>query len=103
MGSDLCDTICRRYEEGETAESIARDFQVSRNAVLNLVRSEAITVRLAAPSPDHIAWASSLYEAGNPIASIADELGFSYGAVRRALIKAGVQMRPRGFQPKATR
>jgi hypothetical protein len=40
--------------------------------------------------------ATQLYEAGSSLAKIAQEPAFPQESVRRALIEAGVTMRPRG-------
>lgn len=100
LGTAICDAICARYEQGETADALATEHGVSRNAILNLLRARAVRVRHGAPTSDQIATAISEYEAGSTIALIAQGLGLSYGAIRRALKLAGVKMRPRGFQPK---
>ena len=99
LGGEACDQICARYAASESATSIAVDYNVSKNSVLNLVRSRNIVVRVRQTSDEQIDRAVELYKSGMPIAKIQVEVGSSYGAIRRALLKNGVQLRPRGFQP----
>jgi hypothetical protein len=103
LGSETCSEICDRYAAGEAAGVIAADYRVSRNAVLNLVRSRSIVVRAQAMTNEQVQLAAQLYESGLPIAAVQREVGASYGAVRSALMKGGVAMRPRGFQPNVPR
>ena len=100
LGVEACDLICERYEAGGSASSLARQYGVSRNAILNLVRARNIVVRGRAISNEQLQRMVELYESGQPIAAIQISVGASYGAVRRALLGAGTRMRPRGFQPK---
>ena len=43
-----------------------------------------------------VAEAAQLYEAGMPVTRIAEQLSVSGSALRRSMLKAGVEMRPRG-------
>ncbi|WP_372955769.1 helix-turn-helix domain-containing protein [Microbacterium sp. RU1D] len=40
--------------------------------------------------------ATALYSNGKSLAAIADHFGVSYNGVRQALVRAGIQRRPRG-------
>lgn len=40
------------------------------------------------------------YEAGATIRELAEDIGYSFGAVANLLYAAGTRMRPKGFQPK---
>jgi transposase-like protein len=68
--------------------------------VLTLLRTRNVTVRGRKVSRDQIAQAVREYEAGKSIAEVAKMLGFNPAAIWRALKIQGVQMRPKGFQPK---
>jgi DNA invertase Pin-like site-specific DNA recombinase len=100
LGKEVCDEICERYAAGETAGVIAADHDIAKNSVLNLVRSRNIVVRAQGPTEKQIDQAVRLYELGMSIAKIQKEVGSSYGAIRRALLRAKIPMRPRGFQPR---
>ncbi|MCU1557720.1 MAG: hypothetical protein JWN09_1715 [Microbacteriaceae bacterium] len=100
LGPDRCDELCRRYADGETAQSLADEFSVSKPAVLTLLRARNVTVRGRKLSREQIAEAVREYEAGKSIAQIAVLLGFNPAAIWRALKIQGVQMRPKGFQPR---
>jgi hypothetical protein len=100
LGREACDQICERYAAGEPATVIAAGYDIAWNSVLNLMRSRNVVVRVRRTTNEQVDRAVELYISGMPIARIQIEVGSSYGAIRRALLKAGVSMRPRGFQPK---
>jgi AraC-like DNA-binding protein len=100
LGPDKCDELCARYAAGETAQTLADEYGASKPAVLTLLRTRNVTVRGRKLSRDQIAQAVREYEAGESIAQIAVLLGFNPAAIWRALKIQGVQMRPKGFQPK---
>jgi hypothetical protein len=100
LGADKCAELCRKYAAGETAQSLAHEYGVSKPAVLTLLRFRNVTVRVRRMSQRQITEAVRKYEAGKSIAQVAKLLGFHPAAVWRALKVQGVEMRPKGFQPK---
>ncbi|MGV1033765.1 MAG: hypothetical protein ACOYBP_00885 [Microbacteriaceae bacterium] len=100
LGKEKVDQICRRYVEGETAQTLADEFGVSKPALLALLRSQNVTVRGKRLSREQIAQAVKDYESGKSIAQIAKLLEFNPAAIWRTLRIQGVEMRPKGFQPK---
>jgi len=68
--------------------------------LLKLVRSLNVVVRGHGLSDEQLETAIKSYEAGASIAQVQVQIGMSYGAIRRALLRAGLTMRPRGFQPE---
>lgn len=99
LGTEACAEIVQRYQDGEKAQTIADDFSVSRNAVLNLLRANHIVVRRQPPTDEQIHQLVDGYESGLTIAELAKRHHVSTGAVRNVLKSRVVAMRPRGFQP----
>lgn len=96
IGADATAEIIHRYSQGETAKALAEEFGIARNSVLNLLRENNVVVRRQPPTLEQQAQLAAEYEAGATIADLVTRHGHSYGAVRRVLKEAGVQMRPRG-------
>lgn len=86
------------YEEGASSRDVAAQLGVSRNAVLQLLRSTGASVRLQRHvlSEHEADVAVERYTAGSSLAEVAVELHVSPGTVSRALRARGVQLRPRG-------
>ena len=55
-----------------------------------------VEVRRQTATDGVVAEAAQLYEAGMPVIRIAEQLSVSGSALRRSMLKAGVEMRPRG-------
>lgn len=96
LGLSACAEILRRYKAGETAQALAEEYGVARNAVLKLLRSGSVVVRRRSPTDGEKRRFVADYEKGATIAEIAKHTGFSFGSVQKALHSAHVLMRPRG-------
>ncbi|GAB3148224.1 hypothetical protein GCM10027058_08480 [Microbacterium neimengense] len=88
--------MIRRYGDGETAKTLAEEFGIARNSVLNILREHNVVVRNQSPSVEQRDRLIKEYEAGASIAALVATHGHSYGAIRQALKDAGVTMRARG-------
>lgn len=98
--------VSRRYREGETSKSIARDFGVSMTTILKVLdrcgvprndravypSAKRLALRvLSAPQEVEVC---RRYEAGESIPTLAKALGVGGGAIDGALKRNGVQRRP---------
>lgn len=61
------------YEQGTTAAAIAGHHGGTKNSVLLVLREHGVPIRRQPLAPSTVRKARSSYEAGAPIASIAEE------------------------------
>lgn len=76
--------------------ALCAEFGLSRASVLRLLREHGVELRRRPLSDGQVAVAAEMYASGLPIATIAARLHTSYNNIRQRLIKAGIQLRPRG-------
>lgn len=88
--------VARRYDAGETIESLAVTFGCHRSSIRRALESQGVALRNWRTKVKDPARMIELYEAGWTAARIADELGVSATAVLNHLRGAGVVLRPRG-------
>ena len=91
--------IIRRYQAGESATSIARDYDVAPSALLNLLRAECVVVRQRTVTAEQAERMKQEYESGTTVAALSDRHRLSRGAVLRTLHRVGAAMRPVGRKP----
>jgi lambda repressor-like predicted transcriptional regulator len=84
------------YQAGCSSNALAREYQVSRNAVTAVLEREGVPRRYNLLKAEDVKRASTLYLQGRSLASIAPEFGVDYKTVRTALLRAGIEMRPVG-------
>jgi len=96
LGPEACADVLRRYAAGETAQALAAEYGVARNAILNLLRANSVVVRRQPPSDEQKLRFVDAYESGSTISDVAKRTGFSFGSVQKALHASGTPMRPRG-------
>jgi uncharacterized protein (DUF433 family) len=89
--------ILQRYEAGETAKVLAREFGLHHRTVAAIVDAAGLTLRkrqrLSQADVERIC---ALYESGLTTTEIAVEFGCYDSTIRRQLIRLGVQLRPAG-------
>jgi hypothetical protein len=93
--------LAARYRLGVTVEQLHADSGIDRRVIRERVRAAGTPTAsrrrrgdLALPEAELVA----AYDAGVNLAGLAELAGGSYGTVRRVLLDAGVQLRPRGRQ-----
>ena len=92
--------ILKRYGDGESARSIARNFDCSVPPVLALLRAGGVTVRprwwryRQADAEEVVA----LYRDHNSIRDVAQTVGITYQRVHQILIEQGETLRPRSYR-----
>lgn len=93
LGKKKVDRILKRYRAGESARSLAREYDVAPSALVRLLRESSVVMRRKVISSETKALLVKGYEEGATIAELEDRHHLSHGSVLRALHKAGVQMR----------
>lgn len=88
--------IIRRYREGASASSLARELRVAPSALLKLLRADGVPVRTKSISNEQAERMKEEYETGATVQALMDRHGLSHGAVVRALHRTGTAMRPTG-------
>ena len=89
------DEIVHRYGAGQTAPMLAEVFGVHRKTILLALRRRGVEPRYRRLTDEDVAQAACWYQEGWSLARIGAELGADASTVRRALLRIGVQARPR--------
>lgn len=84
-----------QYSEGASAHAVGLELGISAASVMRLVRKHGFEPHERVLSDDVIREAAQLYESGLSLHRAADRDGTNKWTIRRALIDAGVQLRPR--------
>jgi Mor family transcriptional regulator len=93
--------IVRRYEAGESARSLASEFEIAPSALLRLLRERNVVVRRQVVTSDQEQLMARDYEAGMTVVELKEKHGLSHGAVLRALHRVGVEMRAKAPRRKS--
>jgi hypothetical protein len=81
------------YAAGATTAELGRQFGVDRQTVRRKLRAMGVRMYGSSLTPLEVEEAARLYEAGNPVTTVAAVLGRGEAGVRNALIRAGVKQR----------
>lgn len=81
-----------RYRAGESIPALSREFGISRSSLCTLLRSEGVELRRRPIDAATKQRALDLYASGNSIRKVAENIGVSYGAVRKALLTVDTRM-----------
>lgn len=98
LKADEVAELVRRYQAGETAELLAAAFQIHRTTVTSHLQRHGIQRRGGGRrvlAPDDVQAAAELYEAGQSLATIAQQFDVHHTTVAKELRQAGVEIRPR--------
>lgn len=85
--------IVRRYEEGESARSLAETHGVAASALVRLLRENNVVVKKRKVTDAEARRMAKEYEAGATVREIEAKYALSHGAVLRALHSTQVTMR----------
>jgi DNA-binding CsgD family transcriptional regulator len=92
--SYVCEAIVLRYEAGESAVALSREYDISRDGLRRLLKKAGVTIRTQfVVTPEAVKQIVQLYETGLTIRQVAVQLGCSYGTVRRVLHESGAMVR----------
>ncbi|SIT93159.1 hypothetical protein SAMN05880579_2944 [Microbacterium sp. RU1D] len=96
LSHTLVAEILEKYQSGATTPSLCTEYSLSKGGLLELLRDEGAQLRCQPLTDVQVREATALYSNGKSLAAIADHFGVSYNGVRQALVRAGIQRRPRG-------
>lgn len=85
--------VVAAYVAGASSQQVATQFQISKPAVLDLLREAGVVRVRHFMSPEQVVEAAGLYGQGWSIAKIAEQLKFGQRTVWRNLTLHGVPMR----------
>ncbi len=80
-----------RYQAGESANALAKEFGVDRRTATHIIRAAGDEVRYRVDAD--VETARELYESGFSLAQVGDELGVSARTVLNLFRRAGVPTR----------
>ncbi len=93
----VAEELAAAYRAGAHTTELAPRFRLSHGSVLRLLAEQGVTMRRQGLSEGDAQTAMRMYEAeGLSLSEIGTRFGVWPQTVRRALIKAGVKMRPKG-------
>lgn len=93
----LVTEIVEKYALGATTTpSLCNEYAISKGGLLKLLRDQGAQLRSQPLTDAQVREATALYSSGKSFAAIAAHFDVSYNGVRQALMRAGVERRPRG-------
>jgi hypothetical protein len=100
LSAETIQQIVDEYNAGAPSTELMQRYNLSKSAVLDLLRKHGATLRKRKRlSPSERRRSVELYEAGWSLARIGEELGRGPTVIWRVLKHAGVELRPRnGWQ-----
>jgi len=96
FGSAAVDELVAAYISGAPTTELMKTYGLSKSAVLKLLRDREVPMRRQPLTSEQIQHATALYESGATLVKVSEQLGSPTESIRRALIEAGVTIRPRG-------
>jgi DNA-binding transcriptional regulator LsrR (DeoR family) len=96
LGHDKIDRLVTEYQEGRTTIELMGRYGLSKASVIHLLEANGVALRRQRLSEHQAAEAAWLYKQGHSLSAITEQLQLPRESIRRALVDAGVAMRPRG-------
>lgn len=95
--------IISRYESGESAKTLSKEFGISRDGVRRLLRDAGATIRSQfSVTTEAVGQIIELYEGGLTIRQVAAQVGCAYGTVRCVLHENGAEVRGAPVRQRVT-
>lgn len=85
--------LVARYNAGEDTPALSREYGISKTGLCDLLQAEGVAMRGQAITLEDTERAVQLYEKGLTITQVVEQVGYSYGTIRRVLHENGVAMR----------
>ena len=92
------DRLVAGYQSGATVYELADQFGVHRHTVSDILERNDVPRRYQKLSSEQIETARSLYRSGLSLTKIGHQVDRSAETIRQALLRVGIQMRPRNGQ-----
>jgi len=89
---DIGDLVAR-YGAGGSIRALSLEYGVSRAGLCKLLQSEGVALREQGITPDDAERVVRLYETRLTIREVVEQVGYSYGTIRKVLHEHGVVMR----------
>jgi lambda repressor-like predicted transcriptional regulator len=99
LSSVQIDELIALYRAGATLRELSKRFEIHRATVSIILERHNVARRYRLLEGERLDGAIQAYKSGESIISIANRLGVAGDTIRKALIKAGVRMRPRRGWP----
>ena len=101
LGIEQVDQLISRYGNGESARSLAPEYDVAPSALIRLLRERNVVVRQQVVTAEMEQTLTRGHEAGMTVAELEEKHELSHGAVLRALHRGGVKMRAKAPRRKS--
>lgn len=85
--------LVARYTAGEGVPGLSGEYGISESGLRELLRAEGVVLRGHKITVEDSERAVRLYASGVTIEQVAQQLGYAWGTIRRALLKNGVTLR----------
>lgn len=85
-----------RYLVGESATALARQLGVHRATVFSFLRRAGVQARYRILSPEDVALARTMYDAGQSLSSVGEHFGVADRTVLNVFRRHGIPTRPPG-------
>jgi hypothetical protein len=89
------DELVAGYQAGATVYELAERFRMHRVTVSATLKRKGIALRAQPLSPTQVADATQFYHEGLSLLKVGERVGCGAECVRQALMKQGVEIRPR--------
>jgi hypothetical protein len=85
-----------RYTAGEAIRALSLEYGISRSGLRQLLQNEKMVLREQGITPEDVERAVQLYSQGMTLVQVAEQVGSSYGTLRKVFHEHGVVMRACG-------
>ncbi len=102
LGDETVAKIIADYKAGKPTTQLMADHGISKTGVLKLLAAADVSMRRQPLAREQVSEAAELYLSGLSLAKVSTQMALPLESIRRTLIEAGVQMRPRGAGKKLT-
>jgi len=89
------DALLSLYREGANQQDLAMKFDINRLTVMEHVKRARIRPRWRILTPEDMIHAINLYQAGQSLEQVGDQLGVNAETIRLTLRRHGTPIRPR--------
>jgi transposase-like protein len=96
LDADAVQELVAAYQGGAATSELRQRYGLSQGSVLKLLRGHDVTMRWQGLQESDKVVVADLYRDGATLAQLGTQFGVSPNVVRRALLAAGVSLRPRG-------
>ncbi len=99
LGQATVDHLVADYVSGAPTTQLMAEHGISKTGALKLLAQAGVPMRRQSMSLKEVEEAAVLYRSGLSLAKVSERTKLPLESIRRALIDAGVKMRPRGRVP----